>query len=124
MEKYLQSNERDRPRVFGVGSVSEFVELATWLHSSDEVIFRGQTKEDGWPLVPSIGRHHGDSRFSAKERDLLDDFKRVSIPYVEHVPANDWQWLALAQHNGLPTRLLDWEQSLVVARRYGSREAG
>jgi len=108
MDRYLKSREPDTPRVFEVTSVSEFVEVATWLYSDDRVIFRGQTKGKGWPLVPSVGRDTNRSLLLQREREILEQFQRESVPYVDVVPATPWQWLALAQHNRLPTRLLDW----------------
>lgn len=115
MQKYLKSHDKGKPRVFGVSSVSEFIEVATWLYSDDRVIFRGQTKEEGWPLSPSVGRNPDRSRVPWREREILEEFKRESIPYIDLSPQNDWQWLALAQHNKLPTRLLDWTKNPLAA---------
>ncbi len=46
---------------------------------------------------------------------MLEDFKARSRALVDCAPANDWEWLALAQHHRLPTRLLDWSSSQLTA---------
>ncbi len=115
MKKYLKSDENCRSRVYTVRSVSEFIDVATWVYSSDKVLFRGQTREADWPLIPAVGRRMPGSRVPWRETEILEEFRRESLPYLHIVPSNDWQWLALAQHNGLPTRLLDWTRNSLAA---------
>lgn len=85
--------------------------MSTWPRGCTprrKFLFRGQTKSTDWPLVPLVGRNPRRSQCLHREVETLEEFKRESVPYLDFVPTTDWQWLALAQHNGLPTRLLDW----------------
>ena len=79
-------------------------------------IFRG-VRDANYELIPSFGRLTNmpvDQRLSV-EKWIFDEFKRSARGHVQDNLENDWEWLALGQHHGLPTRLLDWTHSPLVA---------
>ncbi len=95
-------------------------------------IYRGVTKES-YELIPSLGRNYAGNYEKAVEigRLLISRFKRFSTPYLEHMPEDidDYKWLIIAQHYGVPTKLLDWTMSPLVALyfsccRYSDTENG
>ena len=78
-------------------------------------VFRGHVCRD-YKLVPGVGRGGHTSSSTAKyESSVFETFKRSAHPHITRLPRDDWDWLAVAQHHGLPTRLLDWSANPLVA---------
>lgn len=89
----------------------------------DTGVYRG-SGDSHWPLLTSLDRLGGVHPPHAKaglEEHILRNFIRYSRPHLAHPPANEWELLVTAQHHGLPTRLLDWSYSPLVALHFATR---
>lgn len=79
--------------------------------------FRGHL-DANWELLPKIWRGYDPQT----ERYLTNLFyQRAKLRHASFPPDDDYAgWLALMQHYGLPTRLLDWSQSVLIAAYFAT----
>jgi len=83
-------------------------------------IFRGISCASGG-LITSLNRLEGN--YASLENHLLRNFRKYAHREVVERDT-PWHWLSLAQHHGLPTRLLDWTVSPFVAAHFATAEVG
>jgi hypothetical protein len=79
--------------------------------------FRGVSSAE-YGLTNSLQRLGG--QFAKVEPHLLRQFKKYGRNYVRDGSDDDWYWLCVAQHYGLPTRLLDWTYSPQIALHFAT----
>ncbi|MDB4887789.1 MAG: hypothetical protein JWN79_3227 [Gemmatimonadetes bacterium] len=90
-----------------ITSVGQFVSYLETHCGGEGLVFRGQRVD--MPLVPQLSRlrPRGMSR-AALEQVMMKEFMRTAPPYLDIVPQSTLDWLAVARHYGMATRLLDW----------------
>lgn len=99
--------------------MSEVVALHDKLET-DTLLFRGQPC--GKPLLPKIARDVPQLNSTHLEREMLNRLRRQGHRFPAVNGATDLDLLAVAQHHGMATRLLDWSSNPLVALWFACAE--
>jgi hypothetical protein len=114
--------------------VSSWMELAALVEhvsrfSRVDWLFRGVVDE-AFPLIPKVGRERVTPLRGPKRTPYsIADERAVFKIFVQQARAHlskshtDIEWLAIAQHFGVPTRFLDWSDSPLVAAWFAVQQA-
>jgi len=101
-----------------IGSIQDLVRTVSsqfFTDSRGQWIFRGHSSIE-FKLIPCVGRHKRIFKDCREyEQRMFTTFRREAGGYLPAVPEDDWELLSIAQHHGLPTRLLDWTHNPLVA---------
>ena len=111
--------------IISTNSFAELIQKFTTEFSCGHYVFRGVCDSINHKLIPSIGRINTEMlcglTIKEYETETLKRFKLRANAETSPQPKNDWEWLALAQHHGLPTRLLDWTTSPLIALYFATK---
>lgn len=88
-------------------------------HYRSPYVFRGMSDSE-WPLATSLERLKSPAVLIV-EPALLRSFRKYA-PRGTFARNSEWEALSVAQHNGLPTRLLDWSVSPLIAAHFATAE--
>ncbi len=83
-------------------------------------LYRGMSNSE-FRIMTSLSRHCG--KFSAQlEPHLLENYKKYVSIEDPTINESIWKAMIIGQHHGLPTRLLDWTHSTLVALHFATSD--
>ena len=105
---YSLLKDNKKHKILYIKKVEDFFKLSFRLMENENYIYRGINIDD--QKYPKIIRLKDCSKYEA---GLLQEFEKYYGLYFNS--SNFWEFIALAQHHGLKTRLIDFTYNIFVA---------
>lgn len=103
-------------KIIKLDSIGQYIDCIYESDMYKNYVYRGQRNKD-YRLESSLKRNCG-AEYMYTEIRLLENFKKYGLSSGQYMDRTIWEDMILAQHHGLPTRLLDFTSSPLVALHF------